>query len=41
MDESRIDDFEDMFDNAPCGYLTIQTNGRIAHVNKTLLGWIG
>lgn len=41
MDESRIDDFEDMFENAPCGYLTIQTNGRIAHVNKTLLGWIG
>jgi phosphoserine phosphatase RsbU/P len=41
VDESRIDDFEDMFENAPCGYLTIQTNGRIAHVNKTLLGWIG
>lgn len=41
MDESRIDDFQDMFENAPCGYLTIRTNGRIAHVNKTLLGWIG
>lgn len=41
MDESRIDDFQDMFENAPCGYLTIQTNGRIAHVNKTLLRWIG
>ena len=41
MDESRIDDFQDMFENAPCGYITIQTNGRIARVNKTLLGWIG
>jgi len=41
VDESRIDDFQDMFENAPCGYLTIRTNGRIAHVNKTLLGWIG
>lgn len=41
MDESRIDDFQDMFENAPCGYLTIRTNGRIAHVNKTLLRWIG
>jgi len=41
MDESRIDDFQDMFENAPCGYITIQTNGRIALVNKTLLEWIG
>ena len=30
-----------MFDNAPCGYLTLQTNGRIELVNKTLLGWTG
>ena len=41
MGESRIDDFEDMFENAPCGYLTIQTNGRIALVNKTMLEWTG
>jgi sigma-B regulation protein RsbU (phosphoserine phosphatase) len=38
---SRIDDFEDMFENSPCGYITLQTNGRIARVNKTLLGWTG
>jgi phosphoserine phosphatase RsbU/P len=37
----RIDDFEDMFENSPCGYITLETNGRIARVNKTLLGWIG
>ena len=38
---SRIDDFEDMFENSPCGCITLQTNGRIARVNKTLLGWTG
>jgi sigma-B regulation protein RsbU (phosphoserine phosphatase) len=37
----RIDDFEDMLENSPCGYITLQANGRIARVNKTLLGWIG
>jgi phosphoserine phosphatase RsbU/P len=30
-----------MFENSPCGYITLQTNGRIKHVNKTLLGWTG
>jgi sigma-B regulation protein RsbU (phosphoserine phosphatase) len=39
--ESRIDDFQDMLENSPCGYITLQTNGRIKHVNKTLLAWIG
>ena len=37
----RIDDFEDMFENAPCGYITLQANGRIERVNRTLLGWTG
>jgi sigma-B regulation protein RsbU (phosphoserine phosphatase) len=37
----RIDDFEDMFENSPCGYVTLEGNGRIARVNKTLLAWIG
>jgi sigma-B regulation protein RsbU (phosphoserine phosphatase) len=30
-----------MFENAPCGYITLQTNGRIQRVNKTFLGWTG
>jgi phosphoserine phosphatase RsbU/P len=38
---TRIDDYEDMFENAPCGYVTLQTNGRIERVNRTMLGWIG
>jgi sigma-B regulation protein RsbU (phosphoserine phosphatase) len=37
----RIDDFEDMFENSPCGYITLGMNGRISRVNKTLLGWTG
>src|ERR1700733_6201337 len=30
-----------MYENSPCGYITLETNGRIERVNKTLLGWIG
>ena len=41
MDGPRIDDFEDMFENAPCAYITLLPNGRIERVNKTLLNWIG
>ncbi|MET4222713.1 sigma-B regulation protein RsbU (phosphoserine phosphatase) [Bradyrhizobium sp. LB14.3] len=41
MDDPRIDDFEDMFENAPCAYITLLPNGRIERVNKTLLAWIG
>jgi phosphoserine phosphatase RsbU/P len=41
VQEHRIDDFQDMFENSPCGYITLQTNGRIARVNKTMLVWIG
>ncbi len=33
--------FEDLFDNAPCGYLTLGPDGRIEMVNATLLGWVG
>jgi sigma-B regulation protein RsbU (phosphoserine phosphatase) len=39
--EPRIDDFEDMYENSPCGYITLETTGRIAGVNKTMLRWIG
>jgi sigma-B regulation protein RsbU (phosphoserine phosphatase) len=39
METPAIDDLEDLFENSPCGYITLSTNGRIARVNKTLLGW--
>jgi phosphoserine phosphatase RsbU/P len=38
---SDLDDFEDMIDDAPCGYVTLLPNGRVAYVNNTLLGWTG
>jgi sigma-B regulation protein RsbU (phosphoserine phosphatase) len=41
VDDPRIDDFEDMFENSPCGYITLRTNGRVDRVNKTLLAWTG
>lgn len=37
----HIDDPEDMFDNAPCGYVTLLPNGHIKRVNKTLTRWLG
>ncbi|HKO69533.1 MAG TPA: PAS domain-containing sensor histidine kinase [Bradyrhizobium sp.] len=30
-----------MFENAPCGYITLLPSGRVERVNKTLLSWIG
>jgi sigma-B regulation protein RsbU (phosphoserine phosphatase) len=34
-----IDDYKDLFENAPCGYLTIGSDGRITKVNTTLAAW--
>jgi sigma-B regulation protein RsbU (phosphoserine phosphatase) len=34
-------DFEDLFERAPCGYLTLDADGRITRANMTLAGWIG
>lgn len=35
-----IDDFEDLFQNAPCGYLTLKA-GVVHKANATLAGWLG
>jgi sigma-B regulation protein RsbU (phosphoserine phosphatase) len=35
------DDVDDLYDNAPCGYLSTLRDGTIAKVNATLLGWLG
>ena len=32
-------DFEDMIQNAPCGYVSLSPGGRIEHANRTFLGW--
>jgi sigma-B regulation protein RsbU (phosphoserine phosphatase) len=39
--EQRIDDLEDLFENAPCGYLSTDKGGRIGRANRTLATWLG
>lgn len=35
------DDVEDLYENAPCGYLSTLLDGQIAKINTTLLAWLG
>ncbi|MFC7399857.1 ATP-binding protein [Chelatococcus sp. GCM10030263] len=37
----RAEDYEDLYENAPCGYLSAQPDGRICKVNRTLAHWLG
>jgi sigma-B regulation protein RsbU (phosphoserine phosphatase) len=41
MSESGPSEYQDLFENAPCGYLTIGADGRISKVNATLVAWTG
>lgn len=36
-----IEELEDLYQNAPCGYLSLKPDGRIDRVNKTFLAWTG
>ena len=36
-----LEDFEDLYENAPCGYLSLKPDGRIAKVNATFSRWMG
>lgn len=38
---SSIDDYRDLFENAPCGYVMIGSDGRITKANATLAAWLG
>ncbi|GIE28518.1 hypothetical protein Ait01nite_015630 [Actinoplanes italicus] len=35
------DDLEDLYDNAPCGFVSTLPDGTIAKINGTLLTWLG
>lgn len=35
------DSAEDLYEHAPCGYLSTTLDGRIAKINHTLLQWLG
>jgi phosphoserine phosphatase RsbU/P len=41
MSDAPLDQYRDLFENAPCGYLTIGPDGRISRVNATLAAWTG
>ncbi len=34
-------DFEDLFETAPCGYLSADKDGRISRANRTFASWVG
>jgi phosphoserine phosphatase RsbU/P len=38
---SQTEDLEDLYENAPCGYLSMLPSGRIVKVNRTFLAWAG
>ncbi|GJE14780.1 hybrid sensor histidine kinase/response regulator [Methylobacterium longum] len=37
----EADELEDLFENAPCGYLSTLPNGRISRANRTFSTWTG
>jgi PAS domain-containing protein len=37
----RAKDLEDLFENAPCGYLSAQPDGRVLKANLTFVEWVG
>jgi PAS domain S-box-containing protein len=37
----NVDDLLDLFENAPCGYISAASDGRIILANKTLSSWLG
>jgi phosphoserine phosphatase RsbU/P len=40
-DQHIEEDLEDLYENAPCGYLSLRTDGRIAKANLTFCRWTG
>jgi sigma-B regulation protein RsbU (phosphoserine phosphatase) len=35
------DSLEDLFETAPCGYVSLAPDGKIVRANRTLAGWLG
>jgi sigma-B regulation protein RsbU (phosphoserine phosphatase) len=40
-DALPVEDLADLYENAPCGYVSLTPGGRIARLNGTLAGWLG
>jgi sigma-B regulation protein RsbU (phosphoserine phosphatase) len=41
MPAMNDDDLKDLYENAPCGYLSMLSDGRIIKANATLANWLG
>jgi sigma-B regulation protein RsbU (phosphoserine phosphatase) len=41
LDALLDDSAEDLYEHAPCGYLSTTLDGRIVKINQTLLDWLG
>jgi sigma-B regulation protein RsbU (phosphoserine phosphatase) len=39
--QDELEELQDLFDNAPCGYLSVGRDGGIGRANLTLAGWLG
>lgn len=40
-DNQHTEDLADLYDNAPCGYVSLSPRGKIVKVNQTLASWLG
>jgi sigma-B regulation protein RsbU (phosphoserine phosphatase) len=36
-----LEDLEDLYEHAPCGYISLSRDARIVKVNSTMSGWLG
>jgi sigma-B regulation protein RsbU (phosphoserine phosphatase) len=39
-DQTPVEDFEDLYENAPCGYISLRPDGRIFKANRTFAAWM-
>jgi PAS domain S-box-containing protein len=39
--EVELDDLLDLFENAPCGYISASSDGRVRRANRTFASWLG
>jgi sigma-B regulation protein RsbU (phosphoserine phosphatase) len=40
-DQRPAEDLEDLYETAPCGYVSLSPDGKIVKANRTLAGWLG
>ncbi|QJR06015.1 MULTISPECIES: PAS domain-containing protein [Sphingobium] len=40
-DQPPEETLDDLYDHAPCGYVTLDSRLRVVRINATLLSWLG